>query len=85
MTKEIVTKCERLFGAFTWFWTNEFGQADFGCPVCSLKLQLFYVDKQEYVNEHIEHTKTNSNRKTYTSSGCTATTQQVGKAGLGTD
>jgi hypothetical protein len=29
--------------------------------VCRPKLQLFYVNKQEYVNEHIEHTETNSN------------------------
>jgi hypothetical protein len=32
MTKESVTKCECLFGAFAWFWLNDFGQADFGCP-----------------------------------------------------
>ena len=30
--------------------------------VCRPKLQFVYVNKQEYVNEHIEHTKTNSNR-----------------------
>ena len=30
--------------------------------VCRPKLQFVYVNKQEYVNEHIEHTKTDSNR-----------------------